>query len=671
MKRVYRWAGSLALLSNFWVQPALGATPSAYPDLTALSLEELSNLEVTSVSKTPEKWFKAGAAISVITQEDIQRSGVTSIAEALRMAPGVEVERISSSLWSIGIRGFSDRLARSVLVLMDGRAVYAPLFAGTYWEVQDYPLEDIDRIEVIRGPGGTLWGANAFNGVINIITKSAQETQGGMITGGGGTEERGFGSLRYGWKTGDRSYFRVYGKYFDRGASFHPNDNDFDPWDMGQGGFRSDWSLDDRDSFTLQGDLYKGKTGNQLAVASYEAPFSRTITDDANLFGANVLGRWKRAISTTSGLALQTYYDRTNREDLNFREFRDTFDIDFQNNFSLPFRQDLTWGLGYRLTANHLDSIPTIVFDPKNRTDRLGNIFIQDQIAVIEDRLQLTMGSKVEHNDYSGWEYEPSGRLTWTPTDRQTAWASVSRAVRTPSQVDQDLYATLPVSPVLPFFLRQAGNPDFKTEELIAYEAGYRVQPVDTIVLSAAGFYNRYDNLLTGEIGSSFLEMDPSPAHTILPVVLVNELKGETHGLELTTSWRMLPIWRWRATYSLLLMHLRSKTGVDAIHRSANLEGSSPRHQAWLESSIDLPGRVSLNPTLRYTDVLVYQGIPSYWNLDAKVAWRPVTHLEFALVGQNLLQKHHPESSPNATPTTSVLPLEIQRGFYGKATWWW
>jgi len=578
------------------------------------------------------------------------------------------VAQINSNQWSIGVRGFGDRLARSVLVLMDGRAVYSPLFAGTYWELQNYPLEDIDRIEVIRGPGGTLWGANAYNGVINIITKSSKDTQGGLLSAGGGTEERGFSTLRYGGKLGSNATYRAYGEYFDRGPGYQAQGDHFDSWQMGQSGFRTDWDLNPHDSLTMQGDLYKGQTGEQITNATYAFPFQQTLAQNADVFGANLLGRWKREMSTTSDLSLQWYYDRTNRTDLNFAELRDTLDLDFQYRLGWLWNQELTWGAEYRFTSSRLDSVPTIVFDPDIRNDHLATFFLQNQVPLVVDKLKLTFGAKVEHDDFSGWEEEPSGRLAWTPTQKQTVWTAVSRAVATPSQVDQDLTATEPVIRGLPLFIRQVGNKDFETETLTAYEGGYRIQPTESLLWDADVFYNRYNHLLTGQTGTAFPELSPTPAHFVLPVVVSNQMSGETHGLELSSTWQALSWWRWRANYSLLLIHLSVDPDSTDIDAPAMTSGSSPRHQASVQFSMDLPYHFEWDPTIRYTDVLTSEGIPPYWEMDVRLGWHPVPSLELALVGQNLLQDHHPEN-PSSNPTTPM--VEIQRGFYGKATWKW
>jgi iron complex outermembrane receptor protein len=636
---------------------------SAKPDLTRLSLEELSNFQVTSVSKAPEKLQHAAAAIYVITQDAIHRSGATTIPEALRLAPGVEVQRINSNQWSIGVRGFTNRLTRSVLVLIDGRAVYSPLFAGTYWEVQDYLLDDVDRIEVIRGPGGTLWGANAVNGVINIITKNAKQTQGGLYTLGGGTEERGFTSMRYGGKFGEDANYRAYAKYSNRDASFHSSGDNFDDWQIGQSGFRTDWDPNTSDHVTVSGDAYEGKIGQKIAVTTYTPPnFLDNKEQDADVFGANVLSHWTRVYDSKSDMSLQAYYDRTNRTNANYREFRNTFDLDFQRRFPLPLHQEMTWGAAYRFTNNLTDASPALFFEPTGRVNTLVSVLLQDEFTLIENELFLTMGSKVEHNDYSGWETDPSGRLSWSPTENQTIWSAVSRAVRTPSQVDEDLQLTSPLSPATTTFARLLNNRGYESEKLLAYEVGYRVQPVQPVFIDISAFYNRHDDLQSIEPLPPFTETTPSPTHTIVPVVFGNQVKGETHGMELVSTWQAMKGWRLRGEYSLLLMHLKPMGGSGDTTSAKNANGSSPRHQVLLQSSMDLPYHLKWDPSVRYVDSLPALGVPAYWTLDMRFAWHATEGLELAIIGQNLLTDHHPE----ATKTQN-----IQRGVYGQATWQW
>jgi iron complex outermembrane recepter protein len=451
---------------------ATEASEASEGRLTQVSLEQLGQIEVTTASKRPVKVSQTPAAIYVVTQEDIRRSGATSIPEALRLVPGVEVARIDSNTWSLGVRGFGSALSRSVLVLIDGRSVYTPLFAGVYWQVQDTLLEDVERIEVIRGPGGTIWGANAVNGVINIITKNSKDTHGTLVSTGGGNLDQGFGNFRYGAGNDKGFNYRIYGKAFARGAEYHPDGHRFDDWQMGQTGFRTDWDLHQRDTLTLQGDLYSGDAGQRLAVNSYSPPFVTNVEQPVELGGGNLLGRWKRVFATASDIQVQVYYDRTNRKQANFAESRDTFDIDFVHHLVLPWRQDFLWGLGTRLSSgNATDDDPTVVFTPAHFTDKLYSSFIQDDIGIVRDRLTLTVGSKFLHNSYSGFEVEPGARILWTPNQRQTVWAAVTRAVRTPSRVEEDLQLTALAAPNPLTFYRIVGDRGFSSENLVGYEA--------------------------------------------------------------------------------------------------------------------------------------------------------------------------------------------------------
>src|ERR1700730_14435802 len=394
--------------------------------LTQISLEDLGDIEVTTTSKEPIKASRTPAAIYVITQEDIRRSGATSIPEALRLAPGVEVARADSNTWSIGVRGFASTLSRDVLVLIDGRTVYTPLYAGVYWQVQDTVLEDVERIEVIRGPGGTIWGANAVNAVINIITKSSKDTRGMLVSTGGGNIDQGFVNLRYGGGNDKSFNYRIYGKAFNEGPEFHPNGSSFDSSRMGRTVFRTDVDLHNRDTFTFQGDLYNGDAGQSVGITTYSPPYMTNVQQSAELAGGNLLGRWKRTLGAGSDIQLQTYYDRTNREQSSFAESRDTFDVDFIHHLPLRWRQDFLWGLGVRLSSgNTTEVVPTVVFTPSHLTDKLYSGFIQDEIPIIGNQFSLTIGSKFLQETYSHFEFEPTARLLWTPNSRQTVWAAV------------------------------------------------------------------------------------------------------------------------------------------------------------------------------------------------------------------------------------------------------
>jgi iron complex outermembrane recepter protein len=638
---------------------ATGPRSAERQDLTALSLEELAKLRVTVVTRVPQSQAETPAAIDVVTGDEIRRAGATSFAEALRLAPGTQVARANSDRWAVGIRGFASTLSRSVLVMIDGRSVYTPLFAGTYWETQDTMLADVDRIEVVRGPGGTLWGANAVNGVVNLITKSARESQGLYVEGGGGTEELVFGGARYGGRLGDSAAYRAYAKYFRRGPAYHPDARDFDAWHMGQGGFRLDWDTSARDSVTFQGDLYAGRLGQRRVVAQFSPPFSRTVEQDADVSGGNFLGRWRRSLGGGSVLAAQAYYDRTYRAEAYLTEARDTFDVDLQHNFSPLRGHELVWGLGFRATADQTTGLPAPFFDPADRTDQLWSAFLQDEVAFAGDSLRLSLGAKAEHNDYSGFEVQPSARLLWAAGPKQSVWLAASRAVRTPSRADTDQVQTVYLGPSpQPLFVRAVGDKEFRSETALVLEAGYRVRPIERLGLDLAGFYDGYDNLLGGRIGTPFVESAPPPPRLVIPVLFGNLLEGETYGAELAVEARPHARVQLSGTYAFLRVVVRPRSPTPGLTPDPSA-GSSPRHQAQLRSALELPGRTSLDLMFRYVSALPAQKVPAYASLDVRLAWRPAPRLEVAVVGQNLLDPHHPEFGGG---------VEIERGVYGMAS---
>ncbi len=633
--------------------------------LTHVSLEDLGQIEVTTASKEPVKASRTPAAIYVITQEDIRRSGATSIPEVLRLAPGVEVARVDSNTWSVGIRGFESALSRSVLVLIDGRSVYTPLFAGVYWQVQDTVLEDIERIEVIRGPGGTIWGANAVNGIINIITKNAKDTSGTMVSTGGGNLDQGFVNARYGAGNGKNLNYRIYGKAFTRGPEFHPDHRQFDDWRMGQTGFRTDWDLHDHDTLTLQGDLYNGDVGQKVGITSYAPPFMTNVEQNAELAGGNLLGRWKRDLGSGSDLQVQTYYDRTNRKQSNFAESRDTFDVDFMHHLPLPGRQDFLWGLGARLSSgNATQVVPTVAFTPNHYTDKLYSAFIQDEISLAGNQLSLTIGSKFLHNGYSGFEVEPTARLLWTPSPRQTVWGAVTRAVRTPSRIEEDLQLTALLSPNPLTFFRVTGDRKFSSEHLIGYEAGYRTLLRSKFYLDIAAFYNNYGNLLSIEPGTPFSETSPPPPHVVFPLLFRNGLLGHTSGFEVAPDWTPAHSWRLRGSYSYLHFDLKKGAGSLDASTVSSTQGSSPHHQVTIQSSLNLPKKLEFDQTLRYVSALPAQLVRGYWSADVRFSWQATRSLDFSIVGQNLFQPHHAEFGGD--PGSLV---GIERSAYLKITW--
>jgi iron complex outermembrane receptor protein len=616
-------------------------------ELKRLSLEQLMNQQVTMVTRGPEKWFTSPSAEQVVTGEDIWRSGATRIPEALRLAPNLHVAQIDSANWAISARGFnrgnplaagpgfSFGIANKLLVLMDGRTVYTTLFGGVLWDVQDTMLEDVDRIEVVSGPGGALWGANAVNGVINIVSKSAKDTQGGLLTVGGGTQLQDFTSVRYGGTLASNVYFRVYGKYFDRNSTLLPDGSSAtNDWRMGQSGFRMDWLPANGDTITLQGDGY--------ANSMEQAAFSDTTVN-----GQNILGRWTHLLSDESDIVVQWYWDRTYRNIPGLAaETVNTYDLDFQHRLPIGERNKFTWGGEYRLVADTVANGPVLAFEPSSRNLQIFSVFAQDEISLVPKRLVLTVGGRLDHNDYTGFEIQPNTRLAWTPDDRQTVWGAVSRAVREPSRADRDLVLHLPPQTVL-------GSGQSISETLVAYELGYRIRPVSRLVLSLATFYNDYDHI------HSLEPLVTSPT----TLLFGSGLEANSWGMELSGTYQVTDRWRLRGGYTYFDKNIAVKPGHSDAFQGLG-EGNDPHNQVLVQSILDLPHNLQFDGVARYVGTLPFPEVPSYFAMDLRLAWRPRRNLELAIVGQNLWQNQHPEFGP--APTRQ----EIPRSFYGKITWW-
>lgn len=610
------------------------AQPTPPQQLLELSIEELSNIQVTSASRRPEPLSEAASAIFVITADDIHRSGATSIPEALRLAPGLHVARIDARRWAISARGFNGEFANKLLVQIDGRSVYTPVHSGVNWDVQDVLLEDVERIEVIRGPGATQWGANAVNGVINIITRSAHETRDGYVTAGGGTEQRGFVGTRWGDALGDYGSYRAYGKYFRRDDSEPADDGGAgDGWWQGRVGFRADWSAPGPDRFRLSGDLYQADVSRLFPMVAFSpAEPSQPQWRDSRNRGGNLLGSWTHQRSETNEYSLLAYVDWTEAAPLIVDERVITVEIDFQNDLRPNDEHHVVWGFGYRRMHDDFDNGFTAGFEPSNRTTDLISAFVQDSIR-LSDSVSLTLGTKLEHNDYSGGEIQPSARIVWVPSPRHTVWGAVSRAVRTPSRAESDV--TIQVVRPGPTVIRYTGNPQLDAERLVAYELGYRVSPTASLFVDAAIFHHDYDNLVDVDAGTPYVEDDPPPAHAVLPATFVNRGEAEARGLELAARWQASNRWRLDLTYSYLKVEQHAASG--------DSEGNNPKHHAGLFSRFELTDAVQFDGWLRYVDDLGDLDVPDYTELDLRVGWKVRPATELSLVGQNLLDAEHRE----------------------------
>lgn len=648
----------------------------AETDLTSLSMEDLMNIQVTSVSRKQQTLANVASAAFVITHEDIQRSGATTIPDILRMVPGVQVAKIDANKWAVSIRGFNGRFATKLLVLKDGRSVYTPLFSGVYWDSLDTPLEDIERIEVIRGPGAAMWGANAVNGVINIITKNAADTKGGLVSAGGGSEEQGFGTARYGTSIGNDTDLRVFAKYANNGPGEQENGNSaHDAWQRGTVGFRMDSHIAAKDTITLQADFTNGSFDETYTL--YRLPtaadpnYSWVQNSYTKAYSANILGRWQRTVSDTESLSFQLYYDRYDRDMLILGEKRDTIDLDFHHRFSFGPHQDIIWGLGYRYSHDLLGETPYIRFANPEEGLNLFSSFIQNEISLIPEKLVFTIGSRFEHNDYTGFEFQPNGKLIWTPTPQQTFWASVSRAVHTPSRGERGIeYRFLTISPAsgltpIPLRLEIDGTSSFKSESVIAYELGYRSEPMTNLTLDMALFYNDYRNLRVRQNGIQSLEA----TNAVISYPLTNDMHGHTYGAEFAASCRIYDWWRLQASYSYLRAIMFLDNGsTDETNRS-NIADGAPRHQGSLRSAFNFGKNIELDLWLRLTDEIKSidsTTIPGYVTTDARVAWKAAKNLELSLVGRNLFQSRHPEYRAEYINT---VPTEVPRSIYGKITW--
>ncbi len=633
-------------------------------DLADSSLEDLMNVQVTSVSKKEQKISQVAAAIFVITQEDIRRSGATNIPDLLRMVPGLDVAQINGNTWAISSRGFNLQFANKLLVLIDGRAVYSPLFGGVNWDTQDVPLEDIARIEVIRGPGGTVWGANAVNGVINVITKKAADTRGGMVVAGGGNVDQEFGTVRYGGDAAKNTDYRVFAKYqnYDRFLDLNNQDGQ-DGWHLLHGGFRMDSSLSPKDSLTTEGDLYSGSEGAIIVHSEFDPPDNVNVAHLTGLSGGNILSRWQHTFSNGSDATLQVYFDRYARSGPESREDRNTVDFDFHHHFAWGSRQDFIWVFGYRHTADQTMGTIDQSFVPQDFAGELFNFFVQDQITLKPDRVFLTIGTKLENEYFTGFDPEPSARIAWTPSGQHTFWAAVSRAARTPTRRDRGLDAVLAALPG-PAEVVLLGDPDFQSEHVVAYEVGYRAQPLARLSIDGTVFLNDYSSLESVEPLPDIVQ--PNPPLLIHRQTFGNGLYGGTEGVELFASWKVTDRWTLSPGYAFLEMHLHAARNSQDTTSISDIQGTNPVNQAQLRSHVEMFHGLSWDAAAYFVDRLPDPQIAAYTRVDTQLSWRIAESVNVSVVGQNLLRDHHVEFND---PLQSVNSSQVPRGVYGKFTW--
>jgi len=604
-----------------------------------MTIEELSQLDVTSVSRRPERLSDAAAAVSVLREDDLRRAGVTSLAEAMRLADAIDVARVNPNSWAITARGFTISTANKLLVMVDGRSVYSPLFSGTFWDVQDLVFDDLERIEVVRGPGGATWGANAVNGIVNIITKSAAETRGSLATVTAGTDEHPIVSGRHGGRAWAGGSYRVYGKFRQRAAGVNAvtGESAGNELLMGHAGFRLDTDDRQESRWFLEGELYRGQVGF-------------VDRSDGDLSGGNIMARYKRRLSSTSEFTAQGSYDRTWRKvPLQFEEVRDTFDLFAQHTLVFRSRHNLVFGGDVRVSHGTDRGVAGFFFDPEGRTNELFSFFAQDEITVRPNRLFLIVGSKFERNDYTGFEVQPTLRVRWLRSRQETVWAAVSRAVRLPTRFDTDLRIVNPATQQVLI----SGSEDFDSESVVAYEAGYRVQPHPKMAFDLAVYANRYDDLRSQEL----------PAAPGNPVLLRNLLNAFTTGIETSGTFQAAANWRVHGSYAYLYQDF-SADPASTDSSNGMFEANDPSHMFKLRSYLDLPRGFQFDGSFRAVSSRPAPEVPAYAELDLRLGWIVRPGWELSLVGQNLLNDRHAELFSPGAPR-----YEFERAVHVRSTW--
>ena len=656
--------------------PALHARAADALEVTQLSIEDLLKVEVTSVSRKSQRLSDTAAAAYVITADDIQRAGVTSIPEALRMVPGLDVAKVGGSHWAVSARGFNGRFANKLLVLVDGRSVYSPLFSGVFWEAEDVMLEDLDRIEVIRGPGAALWGANAVNGVINIITKKAKATQGALVGAQAGNVERGIAVARYGGSLGDETSYRIWAKGLSRAESKDDaGAGGFDATRSARSGFRVDRDGAAGSHLSVIGNLSHTVTGEQLYLASLLPPYAVPTPVRQTNDGANLLGRYDWALAGGSQATLQTYLDQSNVNEVVLGEHRTTFDLDFQNRVVFGSGHDVIWGANYRRSVAETNGNNAVLkIEPSRNTFQLFSVFVHDEIELVPERWRLVAGSKFEHNSYTGWEAQPNLRLLWTPTATDTWWAAASKAARTPSLAER--YATINLDVIAPNSAINPGplpvldlivpNEKLGSEKVTALELGYRTQLASGLSLDAAVFRNDYTDLRAGaSLGAQPVFTGPVPYVAYLTQTS-NSLEASSQGAELALDWHPTEWWRLQGAYTWFKMSGVRNGDPANDEATTRLEGTVPRQQASLRSSMNIGSAHQFDAWLRHVGGLTFSDVPAYTELDLRYAWRVARGVEVSVVGQNLLHARHTEFISDLLPSKN---LDVSRGGYVKVRW--
>lgn len=664
VKRISFCCAILSMLSTYPVAAEIAA------EVTGLSIEQLMEQTVTTVSKTDQAFADSAAAVFVISEDDIRRSAASSVPELLRHVPGIHVAQIDASKWAITARGFNGRFANKLLVLVDGRAVYTTSFSGVYWETQDLLLEDIERIEVIRGPGASIWGANAVNGVINIITKKTEDTKQNLVSITSGNEERAIVGLRTGGDFGNWGSYRAYAKYANRDGQVSAIGEDAgDDWDFTRGGFRMDWSQDNNNAFTVQADVFDVDIEQNLSIPSSQTLIgTENIRDRSDTQGGSLVARWQRTASLASRMSAQVYLDAFDRDDAVKVEKRETIDLHFQHELALSRGHDLVWGVEYQTSKDEVGEAELVTISPaKGETNRFS-AFVQDQRSLLENHLDVTLGVRLEHQTRQDWDYHPNISVMYKPHHNHRFWASVSRATRTPSRGETHGDIRLLYAAPLQSTVVLEGSPKFEPESLVSYQLGYRTWPNRKLQLDISAFYHAYDDLIYAQPNSIV-------APGIIPLGIVNGEEANARGLEFTSDWRPSGWLRLQMTYSYWDANFQVKEAFkDQPPTFQDGDKRAPNQMFSLKSSINMPMNIEMDVWTRYVDSVpdtiainpdLLPDVEGYVAVDLRLGWRKNSNLEFALVGRNLNDPAHLEYLQEI----AAVPTQIQRHVFAQVKW--
>ncbi|MGA2889613.1 MAG: TonB-dependent receptor [Terracidiphilus sp.] len=616
------------------------------------------------MSKKEEQLLDTPAAVYAVTREEIRSSGARNVSDALRLVPGMDVNQINASIFDVGIRGFDERFSNKMLVMIDGRSLYSPIFGGIYWDSIDLIVDDIDRIEVIRGPGGSLWGTNAVNGTVNIITRSSQGTQGAMLSEKSASDTPVSLMARYGAQVGKIGTYRIFAKYKDvLGNQDAMGRWAGDAWHVLHGGFRSDLKPRERDAVLLEGDIYFGSFGEPLTVPLPVAPFSATVGGINSVSGGEMLGRWTHDYADGQETQAQIYYSIEDRDATERPDNLETVDIDAQHHFHLGSRQDLVGGAGYRYSQFYAPSTPSLTITPASQRYPLISAFIQDEIALLPKRLLLTAGGKTEHNRFTGFDLQPSLRLNWRPTEKNAIWASVSKAVKIPNILNTSMYRLVSVGLGADGVDASTlvGNPKYKDEHLLAYESGIRTQ-LKHVSIDATGFVNNYNDVETNEN----LAPVAHTGYTEYPAQWANNLYGKSFGAEVATSWNVVPSWKLTGSYSWLKLEMRTNSQSNDTSTAVGFNAGTPTNHFGVRSSYALLKNLDFNTLAQYTGPMpsglgrdTPPAMPSYYRVDSNLQWHVGEYFRIDVGGQNLLYPRVAEYTGGNGAVQTLTPRSV------------